>query len=159
RDDGDRDERRPPPRNAHERATRDRAEENRDERSRLDERVARDELVLAQVLRKDAVLDRSEERRVHAHEEQEPEEERRAPEEEPDGREEHEGDLDRLHDANDRRLVEAVGDLARGRREEEERQDEEAGAQVDERVGRQRTSRREREEDDERVPEDVVVER
>ena len=62
----------------HEAAAEDRAEEDRQERAGLDERVARDEFVLAQVLRQQRVLDRAEDRRVRAQTEERGEEQRNA---------------------------------------------------------------------------------
>ena len=51
-------------------ATEDRAEQNREERACLDQRVAGDELLFLQVLRQQRVLDRAEDRRVRAEAEQ-----------------------------------------------------------------------------------------
>ena len=55
----------------------------------LDQRVAADQLVLAQELRQDAVLHRPEERRVHAHQEQRAEQDRGAAQLKPDGCDHH----------------------------------------------------------------------
>src|SRR5262249_43616000 len=71
-----------------------------------------------------------------------------------------EHDLDRLDEAHEPRLVDLVRQLAGRGREQEERSHEDRGAQVDERIRRERPGHGpEREQDDERVPEDVVVER
>src|SRR5262249_39962449 len=150
----------PRPRDAGEDPARDRARQNRDEGGRLDEGVAGDELVLVEMLREDAVLDRPEQGRVRAHEEQDREQQRRAAGSKRERTDRHEQDLDELDEADEPRLVELFRQLAGRGREEEERRDEERGAQVYERIRRERPGHGpEGEQDDERVPEDVVVER
>src|SRR5213593_1658787 len=120
--------------------------------------VAADQLVGVEMLRQDAVLDRPEDRRVRAHQEDHPEQQGHAVEVEAGGPEQHDPDLEQLHEPDDPRLVELVRDLSRARREEEEGKREQAGAQVDERVlGERRAAHPEREQDDERVLEQVVV--
>ena len=59
-------------------AAEDRAEQDREERARLDQRVAGDELVVLQVLRQQRVLDRTEDRRVRAEAEERGEQHRHA---------------------------------------------------------------------------------
>ena len=62
----------------HDAAAEDGAEQNREERAGLDERVAGDELVVAQVLRQQRVLDRAEHGRVRAEAEERGEQDRHA---------------------------------------------------------------------------------
>jgi hypothetical protein len=160
REDRRRDQGRPVVRQRDQHAAEDRAEQDREERAHLHERVAADQLLLAQRLREDAVLHGPEERRVHAHHEQRAQQDRDAAQVEPHGADAHDRDLEELHRADQARLLEAVGELARGRREQEEGQDEHAPGEVHERVGRERRLRRaEREQDHERVLEHVVVQR
>ena len=144
----------------HQRTAEDGAEQDGGERPHLHERVAADQLVGVEVLRQDAVLDRPEDRRVRTHQEDDGEQERHAVQTEACGAEQHDPDLEQLHEPDDPRLVELVGDLSRARREEEEGQREQPGAQVDERVlGERHAAHPEREQDDERVLEQVVVQR
>ncbi len=140
-------------------AARDGAEQNRDERSHLDQAVAADQLLGAQRLRKDRVLHRPEQRRMHAHQQQCREQKQQVVHAEADGTDHHDRDLEELDEADEARLLELVGELPRGRRQQHERQDEEAGGEVDERVGVERRARCRvvRDEDDERVLVDVVV--
>src|SRR5262249_44045464 len=56
---------------------------------------------------------------------------------EPDRGADHDGDLDEFDDADQAMLREAVGELAGGRREQEERQDEHAAAQRNQALRRQ----------------------
>ena len=62
----------------HQRAAEDRAEQDREERARLDQRIAGDQLVLAEVLGQQGVLDRPEDRRVRAEAEERDEQQRHA---------------------------------------------------------------------------------
>ena len=62
------------PRREH--AAEQRAEQDREERAHLEQRVAADQLRVAQHLRQQAVLRRREERRMHAHQEQRAEQHR-----------------------------------------------------------------------------------
>ena len=116
-------------------SAKDRAEQDREERAGLDERVARDQFVVAQVLRKQGVLDRAEDGRVRAEAEERREEERHAFQPEAHRAKRHDGDLGDLDDAGDERLVDAIGQRARGAREEEERRDEDRAGQHHERCG------------------------
>ena len=118
-------------------STKDRAQQDREERARLDERVAGDQLVFAQVLRKQGVLDRAEDSRVCAEAEERREEERHAFQPEAHRAKRHDGDLGDLDDASDVRLVDAIGQRAGGAREEEERRNEDGAGQHDERCGAQ----------------------
>ncbi len=87
------------------------------------------------------------------------EEQRDAVPREANRRDRHDSDLEELHAANETRLLDLVGHLARGRREQKERQDEDPRRQVHERVGLRLGGGREREQNHDRVLEDVVVER
>src|SRR5207248_1661689 len=85
----------------HQRAAQDGAEQNGGERPHLHERVAADQLVGAEVLRQDAVLDRPEDRRVRTHQEDDGEQERHAVQTEARGAEQHDPDLEQLHEPDD----------------------------------------------------------
>ena len=113
-------------------ATKDRAEEDCEKCARLDERIARDQFIFVQVLRKQGVFDRAEDRRMRAEEEECGEKERHALEPEAHGAHSHDDDLGDLDDASDVRLVDAIGERARCAREEEERRNEDRAGQHDE---------------------------
>ena len=97
------------------------------------ERVAGDELVLAQMLRQQRVLDRSEHGRVRAETEERREEQRNAAVPQSPAPERHDADLGDLHPARDRRLVDPIGERARGAGEQEERRDEQGAGEHHER--------------------------
>ena len=101
------------------------AEQDGDEGAHLDHAVAAGELALAEVLRQVGELDRAEQRRVQAHQEDAGEQERHVGANEAPGGERHDRDLEPLDEADQARLVELVGELAARRREQQERQDEE----------------------------------
>jgi hypothetical protein len=97
---------------------------------------------------------------VDAHAEEAGHQDRRAREPEADRADAHDPDLEQLHGADDPRLLDLVGELTGRRREEEEREDEDAAREVHEHGRIERRLRdAEREQDDQRVLEDVVVER
>ena len=70
------------------------AEQDGDERTHLDQPVAADEFVLAQILRQDRVLDRPEQRRMHAHQPQREEQQDQVAPIEPDRADDHDRDLE-----------------------------------------------------------------
>jgi hypothetical protein len=107
-------------------AAQDRAEEDRHEGARLDQRVAADELLGREVLREDRVLHGPEERRVQPHEEEHGHQELEVFGKEPHCGEDHNEDLDELNRAHHATLFELVGDLSGERGKEEERQNEHA---------------------------------
>ena len=141
-------------------STKDRAEEDREKCARFDERVAGDQFVFVQVLRKQCVLDRAEDGRVRAEEEERREEERHAFEPEAHGANSHDDDFGDLDDACDVRLVNAVGKCARCPREEEERRNENRAGHHDERGGvhARLLGQPERHHDSHRAFQQVVVE-
>ena len=86
----------------HDAAAEDRAEQDREEGAGLDQRVAGDELVVAQVLRQQRVLDRPEHRRVRAEAEERRKQQRHAAaSHRPQRAERHDADLGDLHPAGD----------------------------------------------------------
>ena len=97
---------------------RDRADEDGEERAGLDERVAAHELVGREMVRQDAVFDRTEERRLHTQEEQDGQLIGGVVEREADSRQRHHADFPQFHVADETRLLEFVGELTRGGREE-----------------------------------------
>ena len=141
-------------------STKNRAEKDREKCARLDERVAGDQFVLVQVLRKQGVLDRAEHRRMRAEEEKCHEKERHALEPEAHGAHSHDDDFGDLDDASDVRLVDAISQRARCAREEEERRNEDRAGQHDEGGGVHARLRGqpERHHDSHRALQQVVVE-
>ena len=116
-------------------AAENRPQEDRQERSCLDEGIAGDQFIVAQVLRKQGVFDRAKDSRVRAEAEEGREEQRDAAQPEAHRAKGHDGDFGELHEAGDERLVDAIGERARGTREEKERRDEDRAGQHDERGG------------------------
>ena len=92
-----------------------------------------------QVLRQDRVLDRPEQRRVHAHQRERDEQQRRGCGSQKPTRRHHDRDLEQLDEADQARLLVLVGELAGGGRQQHERQDEDRAGEVDERVRRRAT--------------------
>src|SRR6185436_470560 len=97
---------------------------NREECSGLDQRVACDELVVAEVLRGECVFDRSKDGRVGAQTEERAQENRYAAAPQPPRSDSHDGDLGDLDPSSDERLVETVAERPRCAREEKVRGDE-----------------------------------
>ncbi len=139
----------------------DGADEDRERRARLHQRIAADQLVRVQRLRQDGVLHRAEQRRVQPHQEQRDQQQRQAAQHESGRAERHDGDLEQLDEADQPRLVVLVGELAGGGREQEERQHEQRAGEVHHHVGRHRGERGavERDQQHQGVLEDVVVQR
>ena len=137
-----------------------RADQDGDEGASLDQRIAADQLLFAQVLRQDRVLDRPEQGRMAAEQEQRPQQHRQAVEHEAGQRDQHDRHFQHLHEAGQACLVVFVGELSGGGREQEEGQDEDARGQVgqDGRVQAGPAGRLEGEQYDQGVLEQVVVE-
>ena len=138
-----------------------RADQYGDEGAGFHQRVAADQFLLLQVLGQDGIFHRPEQGRVGSHQEQGGEQQRQAVAGETEGGDQHDADLEQLDEADQARLLELVGQLAGGGREQEERQDEEAGAQVHQKlgVGARHGAGTIGEQDHQRILEDVVVER
>jgi hypothetical protein len=102
----------------------DRSHQDGDIGPRLDQAGAAEHLVLPQMLRQHRIFDRPEEARMDPHREQRREHQRDVVEEKAGRSEHHDGDLGRLHEADDARLVHRIGELSRKRREQEEGEDE-----------------------------------
>ena len=138
----------------------DRPDEDGDEGAHLHHGVAAYQLVFRQVLGDDAVFDRAEEGRLEAEEEEEDHEEDRVVEEEPRGGGRHDRDFQELDVADEPCLVVLVGDLPGQGREEKEGQDEEPRGDVYPRVrmAADLFARVKRDDEDQGVLEDVVVE-
>ena len=135
-------------------------EQNGNEGTALDQRVAADEFVLAQVLGQDGVLDRPEQRRMQAEQEKRAEQHIQAMPVESKRRNPHDRHFQHLDEARQHRLVVLVGELPGGGRKEEERQDEDPGREVGQQFGRQRrpAGGLKSQQDDQRILEQVVVE-
>ena len=95
----------------------------------LDKSVAADEFVLAQQSRKDAVLQRSEERGLHAHEEQHGEQPINITELKRGNTGAHDHDLSELDPPDHAGFLVFVRELPCGRREDKERKNENTGRQ------------------------------
>jgi hypothetical protein len=145
---------------AGEQAAEQRAEQDGDEGAGLDQRIAADQLLVLQVLRQDRVLDRPEQRRVQAEQEQPGEQHGEAVQPEAGAADQHDGDFEQLDHARQRRLVVLVGELPGGGREEEEGQDEHARREVGQQLGLERGPGRrlEGQQHHHRVLQHVVVE-
>ena len=113
----------------------DGAEEDREKRPGLDQRIAEQQIVEAEQVGQDRVFERPEKRRLDAHHEQQRQHQPGALEQHRRRGDQHHRDLGGLDDADEPRLVERVGQLARRRRAQEERQDEEAAGQRDQDAG------------------------
>jgi hypothetical protein len=137
------------------------AEQDGEERRHLDQPIAADQLVAAQHLGQDAVLERTEHGRVEPHHEQHRQQQVDAVHEEAVARDQHDRDLHRLDDLGEPGLVVLVRELAGGGGKKKERQDEQAGRQV--RVAvlvlLAEPDRGPHDQDHQRVLEHVVVER
>ena len=135
----------------------DRAEQDRHEGRAFDQRVAGRELFGGQMVRKDAVFDRAEERGDHAEQEERREQDRYRLQPIAGDRDTRDRDLDELDALRHDRLVEAVRHLAPEAGEEEERADEDRGGERDERAGIGDRGR-EQDQEDQRVLEEIVIE-
>ena len=145
----------------HEHSADDRANQDGDEGAGLDQCVAAHQLLRAQMLRQQRVLDRPEESRVRAQQEQTAEQKRKIVRDEPDRSHRHDRDFQQLDQAHDARALVLVGELTGGGREQEEGQDQDAAAEIDEhlRTCAGHARRMESDEQHQRVLEQVVVER
>jgi hypothetical protein len=137
-----------------------RADQDGDEGTSLDQRIATDQFVVVQMLRDDRVLDRPEQRRMAAEQEQRAHQDRQAVQEETGGGDAHDHHFQHLDQAGEHRLVVFVGQLPGGRREQEEGQDEDASRHIGKQPRRQRRplGGLESQQDNQRVLEQVVVE-
>ena len=147
--------------NSGEQAAGQRTDQDGDEGPALNQTVAADQFILGEVLRQDRVFDRAEQRRVQAEQEQRAEQHGQTVHEKPERRDDHDQHLDQLDQARQPGLVELVGELTGSRREKEKGQDENSGGEIGQDLGRQRRPPRrlKSEQDDQRVFEQIVVER
>ena len=140
----------------HQRAARDRAGQDGEESGGLDQAVACDEFVVAQVVGQDAVFQRSEHGRLHAEAEQDGEQARHAAGYECVGGQAHQQDLGGFRCLDQARFIETIRKLTGGRGQQGVGSDEQGTGQ-----GRQACSARaqfEDGQDDHRVLHQVVVE-
>ncbi|KAF1044158.1 MAG: hypothetical protein GAK38_03684 [Xylophilus sp.] len=121
---GDGDRRVADARQRHQQAAGHVAEQDRDEGAHLDHAVAAGQLALVQHLRQVGELDRPEQCGMHAHEEHAAQQHRDLAGGEAPGGQQHDRDLQVLHEADQPRLVELVGQLPGRGREQQERQHE-----------------------------------
>ena len=105
------------------------AEQHRYEGAHLDKAVAAEQFVLLEMLRQDRIFDRAEKGRLHAGQEDAEELQPDLIGEEREGGERHHEDLGEFDPPDEQGLIVFVGELAGGRREEEEGQDQEARRQ------------------------------
>ena len=106
------------------------AQQDADEGAHLDDAVAAHQLLGFQLLRQVGVLDRAEQRRMQAHAGHRRHQQPQGMGHPADAGHQHDGDLEQLDEARQPALVELVGDLAGGGREQHEGQDEQARDQV-----------------------------
>src|SRR5262249_45431601 len=111
-----------------------------------------------EMIGKNAVLDRPEQRSDDAKEEQRDEQQRHRMQAEADNGDEGNADLAEFESPRHHRLVVAIGELAAQRREEEVRRNENRGGKRDQRLG-VGAADMEQNEKDQRVLEEVVAER
>jgi len=100
------------------------AQQDGDEGAHLHHAIAAGELALAQDLRQVGELDRPEQRGMQAHQEHAGQQQRGMAGHEAQSRHQHDGDLQVLHETDDARLLELVGELPGRGRKQQERQDE-----------------------------------
>jgi hypothetical protein len=112
------------------------------------------------MLRQDAVFHRPKQRRLRTQQEQHADQHRDAAEVEGRDREAHDGDLQQFHQPDEAGFLVLVRQLADRGGKQEKRQDEQSGAQVDERIGIAQAPARglKGDEDDQRVLVDVIIE-
>src|SRR5262249_22553862 len=123
----------------------------------LDQRVTGRKLGAREVIGKDAVFDRAEQRGDHPEQEQGYEQDRHRAEPEASNGNERHADLAQLEVLRDHGLVVAVGELAAERRQEKVGRDEDGGGERDQRFP-VRNLRTEEDQEDQRVLEEVVAE-
>ncbi len=111
----------------------DGAEQDRHEGRAFDQRVAGGQFLLLQVIRQNAVLDRTKQRGADAEQEQGREHDGQRMQPEADDADARHADLGELHPARHHRLVEAVGHLSAEAGQEEERRDEHRSRERDQR--------------------------
>jgi hypothetical protein len=87
----------------------DLAQQDRDEGSHLDQPVAANQFVVSQVLRQYRVLDRPEQRRMHAHQAESDKQQHQVAPVKSDRADDHDADLENLDQADQARLFVLVG--------------------------------------------------
>ena len=138
-------------------AARDGAQEDRQERGRLDRAVARDQFVVGQVLGKNSVFEGAQHRGLSAETEEQREKRGLILGDERNRRAKHQNQLGPFGDEDHARLGEAVRDLSGDRREQYERCDDQRARESSQ--TRSASAELEQREHDERVLDHVVVER
>ena len=123
--------------------------------------VAADQFFRLQMLGQDAVFGGAKQGGLKPHQEQQGDEQTDITGDEPHRRAGHDDDFQQFDPADVARLFVLVAQLAGGGREQKERQYKQAGAEIDQEIGMAgvRARRLERDQDDQGVFEDVVVER
>ena len=133
-------------------------DQNGDERSAFDQRVASGEFFTLQMIRQDAVFDRAEHRRDDAVEKDR--QKQQGDRMKPEAHHGHDGDRDfeQLQSAGHDGLIEAVGNLAAETGKKEERKCESRGRELDQRAGFG-LAELDQEDEDQRLLQEVVTER
>src|SRR5690606_7553425 len=134
------------------------AEQDGEEGAGFHQRVTADQLSVVKVLRQDRVLHRTEQRRLGAQGEQGHQHERHAAQPEGQRAEQHQRQLRQLEAADQPVLGVFLAQLAAEGREQEERQDEQQGAEVDQGVGAAADGQLEEDGEDDALLEQVVIE-
>ena len=135
------------------------ASQNRQERAHLHQAITADQLIVVQCLRHDRVFHRAEQCRVRAHGKQRQQHQLKMIGQKARRAHRHDHDLADLDRADQRVLVEFLAKLPSQRREQEERQDKQQGAQVDPDGAVALDGELVKNGQDQRLLEDVVVER
>ncbi len=100
----------------------DRPDQDREKRTRLDQRVPADQLVFMQVIGENAVLERTEERRLGSHEEQHDQHQIGLARQKSGNRQAHDQDLGQFDEPYQAGFLELVGELTGRRGEKKKRQ-------------------------------------
>ena len=125
----------------------------------FNQRVAAQQFFLFQCLRQDRVLDRAEQRGLSAHQEQHAEHQRQIAQQHTGRAGHHDRNLGELDPAHQRILGELLTKLPAKGRKQKERQDEQQRTKIDQQVLVLGASELEQNREDQRLFEDVVVER
>ena len=136
----------------------DSADQNGDERSAFDQRVALGQFFALQMIGQDAVFDRAEQCCNHAVEKDGEKQHGDRMKREADHRQHGDGDLEQLQSARHNGFVETVGDLAANAGQKEERECQRRGCELDQGAGLG-LAEPEQQHKDQRLLEEVVAER
>ncbi len=133
--------------------------QDRQEGTHFHQAVAAHQFLFAQGLGQDRIFHRAEQRRMGAHGEQRHQHQGQVVEQEAGGPDRHDGDFPQLDQPDQRVLGELLAKLPGQGRKQEERQDEQQGAEVDPDTAITVDAQLVEDGEDQRLLEDIVVER